>query len=733
MFWRKNGHLIGVISTDLSTFPPKTHQHLVKCDSCACLCDVRTTIKKQQMIESGEYELVAESTDNFNCAEMSYDEEQSKWVFVRQSEGTLVQVMQRYPTLYIDEDGRFLYGREYFVSAVTMRNKGTGRYTTFGCKCVFSSSTHSCSHSFVVLNDYCITGAVAVMHLTSETELYSESMVCSPDPCDAGTTAMTALASWYGGVLHSRVGCIIDKSKGDDEIPNFIPFRMLWIYSPDGTDLSQQLVYTGKCIRLTCDCLMNTPPLTNGEYSSALMPVVYDDKLCDYSKCRNAEFLRVWAEHEGFDYHSSGALIHRNIGYRGLQVGEDQWCRTGLVQFELTSLKACACCAESERYFYYILCDECQYEDNLTMRIRRQDKWTFTVRDEEEDFDYVYWKDPDDPDVWQYLEGTVDCEHKVDYRVLIGLYPDLFGVDAISFGNNTIYRGVMTTDMGNGETVHTAFVDVCATHESVNPYASAAQDFFLDNRTMCWIDHWYDSNCVYRMSVNWVSPEGSPAGSSVHEHIFESITFLGKLEPFKRNSNLDWYWTGNVIEWDGGCQDYGYQCFETAEEAQQYSVTPQGEQCGACGRDSYDVPLFATRVSPPNKSITIVNGKTFYDDDRELYCATSPTYHIGASRVVEYESNGEWHQTTQYNIVYREQWIDSNLGLVRNGSPEPVASFTLYGIKDSSGNPNWGNCYQHSGVPSEDTTITSRLIDEDMHEYDEEEIVYQMFSEESDG
>ncbi len=72
------------------------------------------------------------------------------------------------------------------------------------------------------------------------------------------------------------------------------------------------------------------------------------------------------------------------------------------------------------------------------------------------------------------------------------------------------------------------------------------------------------------------------------------------------------------------------------------------------------------------------------------------------------DSGFEWNET--YYFVYREQYIETNLGYMIYGVEGYIDSFTIYGVKGSLGDESY------DGYPTEDIVMTANFIDMSMHD-----------------
>ena len=672
-FWRKNGHIVGI-----NGIP-------IECDECPCgrACIIHAKSEKKRLLGTGLYSLVSEMGDNYNCAEFGRDDHGNA-VCTRQAEGTLVQVLQRYRNV---PENLSLEGR-YLVYAVTLQNRQDGSYLTIGCECQMDFDANSCNHQYVELENHCISDEVNVLH-KEDMSMYAPEDSCKPIPCEAGSLLLSTYGSWYGGTLHPEGFCVIYELNGREDI-EFTAFRRLLEYEYEDSSTRMR-----KAVILDCDCELEESDFFSRSMIDTMRRIIVQCPNACSSDCVAYEFLKSFASHEGMEFHEEGVVAH----LAGATMHEDGEPTTVHADwYDADSCVAYKACVQFGNGMYVVPCD-C---DGSTT-ILRIDNGSLLQNAK-------YNK---------YLELEDAC-FGIDRRELLLLYPDVFGIEDVSWGSNTKYRHslrymaddwVWNEDTQEYDVVEVERVDEgCSACGSVSPIGGGGgSDFYLDYRTMCFISKELDSNGQTKHRVEWISPSGSPSGSSRDDQLYDSAEFAGHMEPFEYDVDVRCNWTGQYLQWDGSCGGNEAAYFDTQGEAEDYcsSHNPSKDCMGVCGRYAYDIPYRTRRISPPLQEYWLVPGEVRFEDWCSKWSCTPPHYELGEETVAD---------GRKYYIVYREQWIDTNRGLLRYGEDGYADSIMVYGIQGSIGNPNWGNCYGHSGVPTQDMEVHAQIVDEDFHE-----------------
>ena len=293
--------------------------------------------------------------------------------------------------------------------------------------------------------------------------------------------------------------------------------------------------------------------------------------------------------------------------------------------------------------------------------------------------------------LWGYLE--YDACRCLDIRELMLAYPAEFGVDDVSFGDDTVY----TYDKSQS----TGFVETYSCLERSTSYDT----WFCDYRNMYVI---FDNSCIGRPSDSGYSytpdyflmafdTNGRWLGGDSYPLKYEDVTngtlyFDGKIQPFTTSehnkevwphSNLmNWKgltirWTArNSNNWGGGGEyasyysqsdaqaeldrlnnlpnKYGSNSFEASRNSQTYFYEPK------------------TSVTPPSFSPTHVEGRIEYNQNTDMWDVYAPHDEFG--------QNGD-------NIVYNLNFAQTNKGFLVNGGGSFSDTLAVYGFTDTI--PSW--------------------------------------------
>lgn len=658
-------------------------------DNCALSLMMKRRDYADQ-IEDGQavWEEVAFVSTDYQCIEMEYDEETGSWNVITPANGHLVVAMCRPYNLHT---GGYTWGYGYitFVHACTVHNRLTGEYRTFGCTCEYSYSTYECQFGFQDYENFCIGGVLPVKQ--PEEESSSDSVIhwkddprylqCSVNVCDAYILMLQCYEEWYGGTLYNEG--YVEEIDGNGDF-TYTKFRMAYVGT--GTDPEDWEKTRDYYISLSCDCSISADFL--GDNSS----IHEATGICSNPECEKVFILRQSAIAHGWAWYDEGVLVH--LAY-SMHYDEQTWEPVFFFGdwYDSGSRTAYLACAETPDCFYAVSCG-CQ---SIT-RINKDSIDWYTPIDMPEDF-------------WHYLEyeGACSC---VDERELLLEYPDVFGVLEISYGNNSKYAYTQTTtyeDMiYNDQTGEYEWGTITNTTNGFNVCGhrtgNYGQDLFLDYRTFCWIGKHIADGGTQNVCVRWISPAGSPAGDGTGDRIYDSASFTGYVYPFETDNDTGMQWWGQYYQWRSEAYAFD-EYYQTEAEAQEACASRIPAQPSVCGISGYDGPRYAPCVTPPDTTLTLHAGRVHYETwsvDYPWVC--SPPYYTMGQAIGE-----------GVTVVYRVQWIQTNLGILRSGESQYLPSFTLYGLHGSHGNQDWESCYDHSGAPYEDTTITATLIDSDMH------------------
>jgi len=621
----------------------------ILCNECPCdsECEKQVNARAKELVDAGTHVEVTRAGGSYACP--VFENVGGDWVCRRMASGKLVAAMARQSTMpmYLDWG---TWRLEMLVYGITLRNVSTGEYITVGCQCNVNYETYECNHTYHQYTGYCIAGEVDVFSV-SDISQYDIIYSCQGDPCGLYTVMIVAYATWYGGTMHGE-GVIVTSPQQAGGIPSFQAAKRVWVYTDtEGVQRYQML---------TCGCYFqydgDMPEWTSG------LSYIEIDGICT-SQCQMGDILSAWGTLNGWQVKGEGLLFHK---YSNSDV------------FDYHQQTTCRKCAVAEDAIYHVGCG-C---GAIT-------KISFT---EQQPSSY-----------WHYIEYSGACTC-VDYREILSTYPDVFGVTAISMGSNTILRVTSVWQMPSwdpvtGDETYEDYEDISYTHPAgyrpVNSYSYENVDAFLDDRTFVFVI----TIAQNRMAWGYVSPSGSPTGTSTPSTEYKAIEVMGNWTPFTSHPYIqDYRWTGPQIEWkhSGGWQSTICYSGDPAEKwAKERSERTEADS--VCGLNSYDIDAFKEEVSTPVTEPTeTIQGEYHYDAEQDKWCGT-PT-------VIKY-----------VDCPYRIQWIDTNHGLITYGNRTPRESVLVHGMSPYVSQPGWSLCCHWSCAYGDDTTITAQKIDSEMH------------------
>lgn len=587
------------------------------------------------------------------------------------------------------------------ITGVTLRNTRTGRYRTIGCKCNYGDWSYwTCSQQFYEHDDVCIGGILPVAP-----DNCTERNACATYPCDVYSLAFQCYAEWYGCTLYGE-GYLLH---GND-FNNYDKFSMAitgFMNESDSSSTPQKWYYY-----IDCGC-------TTGHSGTGHSGVLLSNDsleelagLCSNPECENVLVLKKQAQAQGWTWYEEGVLT----SLATCQKTDDSW----VFGDWYNGYSAYMCCAESATHMFLVGCN--------CSGIRTIDK----SRDE-----FIY-NVPSG--YWMYIEyeGACSCDNTMLARELYLTYPDIFGIEDISFGNHSKYYATTTSTCETYDeeqetyvekTTTTETYDICSQiiHSQGNNMITITNNY-IDYRTFCYIRKCFYSNdgygycvpkdCVQGVQVRWISPTGSPAGSWNYysgERTYDTAEFVGHVQPFTRDNDIrswdgGWDFAGYFVQWYAECNgSHNDGCFPTQAEADAFCASTMSQQPD-CGTPyevlSMSAPhLGVSRLSPPDYSYTQIPCTSFT-------CDYSPDRPYGVNGAYWEQGQKLYGETW---VVYREQWIDTNLGLLRYGTGTYVPSFTRYGLDGAPPPPDPNQEFPMPDEGDYDRTITAQLIDTDMH------------------
>ena len=640
-------------------------------------CGTGLMFRLRSYDDEGGWDVVASVLTDYECLQSAYNEQTGNYEIISPATGHLVVACIR--SDYISN-----YGYTLFVHAITVRSRETGQYVTFGCTCNYSYYNRQCDLQVQELQDYCIGGVLPVIPTPEESNSDSDSVAhyppeawqhaCSVGVCEAYMLMFDCYEEWHNWTAYNE-GYI-------ETIDEYNAFS----YSK----FKRLLLDVDEYIYLDCACdSVQYGRLGQNDSIHALTGI------CSNPDCEKVFVLRKSALDNGWLWHDEGILVH--LAY-DMHYDEQTWEPVFVFGdwYDSRDRHAYLACAEAENCFYVVSCG-CNGIETI----------------DKNSIDWYTPALPEDFRLYMEYEGACSC---VDERELLLEYPDLFGVIEISYGNNSKYSYTLTTSyediIYNPETGDYEWGTITNTTNGYNVVGKRTgnygQDMFLDYRTFCWIGKHLDSDGTQKVHVRYISPNGSPAGNwdsdYYSDRVYDTASFVGYVYPFETDTDTGMQWWGQYYQWRS--ESYAFdEYYATEAEAQEACGNHTPSTPTVCGISDYDGPRYAPCVTPPDTTLTLHEGYVHYETwspDYPWVC--SPPYYTMGVAIGE-----------GVTVVYRVQWIQTNLGILRSGESDYLPSFVLYGLHGSHGNSNWQSCYDHSGAPYEDETILATLIDTDMH------------------
>ena len=304
--------------------------------------------------------------------------------------------------------------------------------------------------------------------------------------------------------------------------------------------------------------------------------------------------------------------------------------------------------------------------------------------------------------LYGYLEYSA-CEC-LDIRELILTYPEAFGVEDVSFGDDTVYTKEYTStnyewDENTNELVTTVVNRI--TTSSCLDHSNSYNTWFCDYRHMYVI---FDNECVgmprpdsygygnytpHMMLVKFDS-EGDWMGGGYplkYDYVPDgTMYFDGKMPPFTSSEEalVIWphaydgmNWKGLTIRWIainsnnywGGASDSYYNKSDAEAELNRLNNLPNKygynsfEAVTTDGRYFYEPK---TSVTPPDFNPTHVEGRIEYNQDTDMWDVYAPHDEFGND-----------------DIVYNLNFAETNKGFLINGLDGYFDTLDVYGFLDS--------------------------------------------------
>lgn len=584
------------------------------------------------------------------------------------------------------------------ITATTIRNTRTGQYRTIGCRCYGGTWSYpECSQEFYNQPDVCIGGVLPVAPDNCDRT------ACSTYPCDDFRLQWACYAEWYGVTLYGEG--YLQHGLDFNDYTKFSMAITGYVNESDSSS-SPAMWYA----YVDCGC---TTGHTGSRYSDLLDSTdsLHElSGLCSNPECEKVLILMQQAQEKGWTVYDEGLLITLATCNEGTETFGDWY----------DSYQSCKLCADAGDCFYVA---DCSCNVSRYAKLKHENQPVNPTTNPANYRDYIEYP------------NACTC---VDKRELYLTYPDVFGIVDVSFGNHSKYYATTTSTCETYDEEQETYVEKTTTTETYDICSQIIKsqgnnmititNNYIDYRTFCYIRKCLYSNdgggycvpkvCVQGVQVRWISPAGSPAGSWNYysgERTYDTAEFVGHVQPFTRDNDIrswdgGWDFAGNFVQWYANCS--GSQpdgdCFDTQAKAEARCAQSMQTEPN-CGTPyevlSMEAPhLGVSRLSPPDYSYTQIPCEYYQGSDRNYPYCVYPAY---------WEQGQKLYGETW--IVYREQWIDTNLGLLRYGTGTYVPSFTRYGLDGAPPPPDPNQEFPMPDEGDYDRTITAQLIDTDMH------------------
>jgi len=670
---------------------------------------------------NGLWEQVASARADYSCALWEKDENQ-QWVLKAPASGTLAIVYTRSstgkPTITTQYGSTTKYVQVSMYRttiAITLRNKETGVYKTLCCKCDRNTTTRTCTSTFADLDNTCFG-----MYLPARTEETYRLGLCDADMCMAVEGYFPLMEQWYGV---TDVGeCIVDDydSTRSYYTWTYRPYRRGCRWTEGGEasssgSSSSSDSGTKYAALMACGC-----DADNQGDSINLTVVELDDshRLCTAagvcsSDCQKVLALKASARERGWTDHGSGVLRHKRarqvsgtievLPYLDLFSGDN----------DLTNGGASLVIVEGDVAWYGVGCGCTPTGSANTYRVSEKLKASYYN---------TMWSGTAPDGYWKFLSWNVEdgCSC-IDNRKLALDYPDLFGIEDISYGTNTTYD---VTASGPVPSYNHPIVQNWQGWGYMNRY--------VDFRTMCMIINTFDN----MQQLNWISPSGSPFNSMTGQYpeasmsqriCYDTITFTGHCPLFSR------FWYEHPLT--HGTNAFDFSGTTVYYESIRLAICnddpdPDRDVCtrtsSGCGTLEV-AQLFANKTCHNSNSLRNSSnsypyyypytdwqtGECLYQSGKLESCPNDrwngyPTiYQAGKCADVE---KGDGTTERRY-LIYWLQYMQTNRGIAINGVEGFKTSWTQ---KEAGDHDTFCNAESDYGN-YHDTTINAQLIDTDMH------------------
>lgn len=456
---------------------------------------------------------------------------------------------------------------------------------------------------------------------------------CGDMTCDDIIAQQIAVCEQTGAYYLHQTGFLYSLTDPSAEV---IPSIFHWI---DWTYDSVRLIYVCHLKYLDCDCEKVTlataefaaPPATIDLFGYAFLP---NSSACAGGCEEQIATLIAQAVASGWTLHGEGVMVRRNSTQNSCYLFHDSM--------------SVYIVADTGSAFKYVACDCSTGEISSS-----------------------YYS------LYKYLEySACDC---IDERELILTYPEVFGVEDVSFGDDTVWatRSSATSAEWHSCGIFGQYCDYRTMYFIVDNVCVGRQ-YGTGDKTI--LRFQYDG----RWDVNW--------RTSTYD-----IQFKGHVPPFSTQADNNARWTNFNFSWHGSTTTYADASGNEYDEGPFYSKA-DAEAWLANHPDVIKIPIDAwvSETTEPLSPVaftlpTIIEGRVEYNDYEEMWYAYMPHYGGG--------------------VFYRIQIILTNKGYLVNGVDgfQECVLVKGWGALQDYG---WVSVFQ--GNPPEDDTNECTDIEEDM-------------------
>ena len=494
---------------------------------------------------------------------------------------------------------------------------------------------------------------------------------CGDMTCDDIIAQKIAACEAAGAYYMRQAGFLYSLVDTTEEVIASIFHWISWTYDASRT------IYVCNLNYLDCDCeevLLLTmefaaPPATIDLFGYAFLP---NSSACAGGCEEQIATLIAQAVASGWTLHGEGVMVRKT--------SVDYPC----YRFDLTKIPVMAC-ADTGSSFVYITCD-C-YRSDIT---------------------------GDSYQLFRHLQYT-GCEC-FDIRELILTYPDVFGVDDVSFGDDTVY----TRDASPGG--GSIYTYMCIPHStSYDSYYCDYRNLYVifDNTrigmpTMRYYSY-TPSAFLLEFDTNgrWLDGGGEPL--KYDDITNGTLTFEGHVRPFTSSEEnlLIWphassiNWKGLTIRWSarnsnsfyGGSSYVGSYYSQSDAQAELDRLNNLPNKYGSnsfdasCNSQTYFYEPKAS-VIPPNYTATPVEGRIEYNQNTAMWDVYAPYYSFG--------QNGD-------NVVYNINFAMTNKGFLVNGQSGYSDRLDVAGFLDTI--PEWTSPPTEASVISGYSDTYTKCLD----------------------